>query len=169
MFENMFYTFMVILIIMNGMFIGMSFMPTTADGSITLADSWEGFGGSNIIRDVNNNLNIFGDNFSLGTTVGSDTNLEATTDPTDKVNTFTTLLFGALNIIGTGIGLAFALLKFMAGVLFGYFIWIDFLLNPAWHPLVFSLNIGLKSVFFLIEAVGIITFAKGFFIFRNLF
>ena len=164
-FEKMIYPFMVIIIIMNSMFIGLSYMPTSPDATTTLGDVW----GNKLITDMNGSLNVFGNSFELGSNISSDTNLEATIDPTDKIDAFTTLLFGAMNIIGTGIGGAFALLAFMAQALFGYFLWIDFLLNPAWHPLVAALNLGLKAVFFIIELVGIIEFAKGFFIFRNLF
>lgn len=163
MFENIWYTFMVILIVINGFFVAMSFLPVSSDGLTTLGDTWGYTWGNNIIGDMNGSINVFKNQYdkNLGTNIPVDTNTEATTSSTDKIDPFSSLLFAA--------GTAFAMLGFMANILFGYFLWLDVLLNPAWHPLVGTLNVMLKCVFFLIEIVGIIGFAKGFFIFRNLF
>jgi hypothetical protein len=161
MFENMWYTFMLVLLILNGTFVAISFLPVTQDNSMTLGDVW----GTDIIKDMNGTINIFGNQFSLGTNVNVDVNSEATTSEDGKVDIFKSFLFGA----GTLIGGAAALMNFMAQALFGYFFWLDFLLNPMWHPIVAGLNLMLKTVFFIIEIVGLVSFAKGFFIFRNLF
>jgi hypothetical protein len=161
MFENMIYPFMAILLLMNGLFIAVSFMPAHQVGAETLGDVW----GTSIIADMNGTMNIFGTQFPTAASIVSDTNTEATTNEATKVDVFQGILFG----VGTFIGGAISLVNFMTQALFGYWFWLDFLLNPVWHPLVGALNIMLKTVFFLIEIVGIVSFAKGFFIFRNLF
>jgi hypothetical protein len=161
MFENMWYSFMVILLLSNGLFVAISFLPADQAGTRTLGDVW----GTDIVTDMNGTINIFGNQINVGTNFSTDTNTEATTGTSDKVDIFKTFLFG----IGSAIGAAATLINFMGQVLFGYMLWLDMLLNPAWHPMVAALNGVLKIVLFLIEVVGLISFTKGFFIFRNLF
>lgn len=160
MFENMIYSFMLILILLNGTFIAVSTLPVTQDGSVTFADSW----GIQKVIDINSSINIFGSQIPI-TAVVVDTNTEATTTENEKVDVFKAILFG----IGTAVGAAVNLINFMYAVLFGFNYWLDMLLVPSWHPLVAALNTMLKVVFFIISIVGIVNFAKGFFIFRNLF
>ena len=161
MFENMIYPFMAILLLMNGLFIAASFLPTDQSNTTTLGDIW----GTKIVGDMNSTINIFGTQFPTAASVKVDTNTEATTNESTKVDVFQAILFG----IGTFVGGAVALVNFMTQALFGYWFWLDFLLKPTWGPLVGAINIVLKTIFFLIEIVGLVGFAKGFFIFRNLF
>jgi len=161
MFENMWYSFMIILLLLNGTFVAVSTLPVTQNGSMTFGESW----GVQKVIDMNATINIFGNQIPLGTNVAVDTNVEATTSSSDKVDVFKSFLFG----VGSAIGAAVGLMNFMVQALFGYFYWLDMLLNPAWHPIIAALNAVLKIVFFMIEVVGLISFAKGFFIFRNLF
>lgn len=166
MIDNMWQTFMIILLIMNGMFVGLSYVPVTHDTPAkTLGDIW----GVDKVTDMNATINVFGAQINIGTNIPIDSNTEATTNADSKVDAFKGFLFGIGNAIGAGIGAALTLMKFMAQALFGYFLWLDILLNPAWHPLIGAMNLMLKTVFFLIEVIGLISFAKGFFIFRNLF
>ena len=157
MFEKMWYSFIIILIILNGSFVAMSYLSIDQTGTKTLGDVW---GMSNVI-DVNATNNIFMNNINVGTTI-PDTNVEASSSTNDNIDVFKSLLFG----VGTFIGGAIALINFMIQALFGYFFWLDFLLNPLWHPLVAAMNGMLKLVFFIIEVVGIISFTKEFFILR---
>jgi len=152
---------MIILLLGNGFFVAMSYLPADQVGNRTLGDVW----GTDIVRDMNGTLSIFGNQLPIGTNFNVDTNTEATTGSSDKVDIFKSFLFG----VGASIGAAATLINFMGQILFGYMLWLDFLLNPAWHPIVAGLNSVLKIVLFLIEIVGLIGFAKGFFIFRNLF
>jgi len=163
MFENIIYPFMVILLIMNGSFVAMSFLPVTADGSMTLADVWD----KNAVHDMNSTLNIFGDQFNIVKDIPTDSNTEATTDSTTVFDPLRNFVFGIANAIGTGIGAAFALMKFMGTIFFGYFFWLDMLLNPLWHPLVAGMNLMLKTIFFVITLVGLVSFTKGLLAFRN--
>jgi len=156
MFEKMWYTFIIILIILNGSFIAMSYIPVDGAGSRTLGDVW----GIQTVADMNAVNNIFGD-YTSGTTL-PDTNVTAGLATSENIDIFRSLLFGA----GAFVGGALALISFMIQALFGYFYWIDFLLNPLWHPLVGAMNVMLKTVFFIIEVVGIVTFTKEFFLFR---
>jgi len=166
-FEQMWFPFMAILLLLNGSFVAMSFLPATQGSTMTLGDVW----GTNIVGDMNGTLNIFGTQIdqNMGIAQNNDTNTEATTDIQLKVDQFKNLLFGVSNAIGGAIGIAFGVIKFFGQVLFGYFLWLDFLLNPAWHPLVGAMNLMLKTVFFLIEIIGLSAYARNFFVFRNLF
>lgn len=165
MFENMWTSFLVILILVNGFFVATSFLTVSQDGT-TLGSVW----GNDIVNDANSISGFFNNliNSGVGTNVNADTNVQATTSEETKVDVFKAILFGS-NIVGSAIGTGFAILGFLTQMLFGYFFWLDYLLNPAWHPLIGALNSMFKIIFFLIETMGIVNFAKGFFIFRNLF
>jgi len=156
MFEKMWYSFIIIIIILNGCFIAMSYMPVDGNGTRTLGDVW----GVQTIMDMNGINNVFGD-YTAGTTL-PDSNITAGLATSENIDVFRSLLFGA----GTFIGGALALISFMIQALFGYFYWIDFLLNPLWHPVVAAMNVMLKTIFFIVEVVGIISFTKEFFLLR---
>ena len=159
-FESMWYSFMIILLLLNGSFVAMSFLPVTQDGSVTLAHTW----GSDTVGDMNSLLNVFGGQIDRNMCITAiDSNALATTDSQQNIFAFKNLIFGGLNAIGGAIGVAFAVVSFFGQVLFGYFFWLDYLLNPLWHPLIGVMNLTLKSVFFLIEVVGLAAFARSFF------
>ena len=158
MFEKYWYIFMIILIIINGSFLALSYMPSNEAGTSTMATVWSDpmFGGGNMVSDTNNTLNIFSTQIDRVEPVDENT-LATTTESTD---------LDIFQSIGFIVGGAISFFSFMQAILFGYFGWIDYLLNPAWDGvvgigLVGAMNAMLKIIFFIIEIVGLIFFAVG--------
>jgi len=152
-FQNYWYVFMVILLLINGSFLALSFMPATPDGSTTMGDVWGGYGTSlnpTPLYDMNDTINIFGIQMDKNQTV--DANVLATTTQQTDLDIF--------SVIGFIVGQAIAMLSLFKEVLFGYFLWIDFLLNPAWGGMVATMGMALKTIFFLFEIFGIISFVN---------
>jgi hypothetical protein len=169
-FENMFFPFMALLLLMNGMFLAMSYVSVTQDNSQTLGDVWNGQQ-NGFVQQVGDTTMIFKNQLdnNLGIAQGPDTNTQATTDIQTKVDAFKNVLFGIPGAVMGAFGVATTVLSFFGQVLFGYIRWIDFLVNPAWGIVAMTLGLMLKTVIFLIEIIGLSAYARSFFIFRNLF
>ena len=166
-FETMWFPLMALLLLFNGSFVAMSYLSVSQTNSATLSDTW----GANFVFDMNKPIVVFNTQLDKNLGIAQDSNAptEATTDISIKIDSFKNLLFGTLGAIGGAVGIAFAVLKFFGQILFGYMFWIDYLLVPAWHPLVAAMGLMLKLFFFIVEIIGLSSYAKSFFVFRNLF
>jgi len=152
-----------LLIFINTMFLFGSTMPASMHNDSTLNFGLD----DNQMSDLNDYLGGYVDD--ANSLKGPDTNVAdsaaAATQDKSFMTLFLSYLTGAIEATGNLFSLAGMLFNIIGGIFFGYLVWVDILLNPAWFAGVFYLNLGVKAAITFIQFFGIFYFEIRFSVF----
>lgn len=145
-----------LLIFINSMFLFASTLPDGNGGYMTFT------------LDKNNRIDMNNFNqgyldmneFLLGPTVDSNEQVSASTQDKGYLSLFLDTLFSTTT---TGFALVGSVVGFVGSIFFGFVIWIDIFLNPAWHPGVLYLNLMFKTFFIIVQLFALFYFVKDIF------
>lgn len=145
--------FVIFLIAINAMFMAAGTLPggqfagdAKLFSSITDNNSMHDYMTS-YITDVNGNIT------AMHTPSDSNSNVVVSTTGIDV----TAIIFNILNgATGGGLGYVVTLVNWFLQLAFGYGVWIDYFLNPAWHPFFFYAGGILKGFFLVVQLYAIV-------------
>jgi len=150
-----------ILIFINGMFLFASTMPSTMNSTNTLDFGLD----TDQLSDINSYLGGYVDDANNLT--GPDVTIADSSAAATQDKAFMTLFLDYLTGVASGVGYTFSLIgmlfKIIGGIFFGYLVWIDIVLNPAWWPGMFYINLLFKAAITFIQFFGIFYFVKDLF------
>lgn len=149
-FNQLFIVYLMFLFGINILFGALSTLPGDQYGRSFL------FSDISTNSDFNRSINTYVEtiNKDLNTPLSRDTNVEIQTEPNDM----SAVLFNIGNqITGGGLGILVKLKDFLIQMLFGYAIWIDYFLNPKWHPFMFYIGTLIKAVISIIQIYAIVS------------
>jgi len=150
-----------LLIFINGMFLFASTMPASMHNDDTLDFGLD----NNELSDINRYLGGYVDdaNYLKGPDVNVADSAAAATQDKSFMTLFLSYLTGAFAAGTELFSLAGMLFNIIGGIFFGYLVWVDILLNPAWFAGVFYLNLLVKAAITFIQFFGIFYFVKDLF------